>query len=211
MIYFTADTHFWHYNIIEYSNRPIWYDDNVLGPPIPNWMDGNTACVGMNELIVRRWNEIVHPHDEVYILGDIFWCGVDKAHSILDKLNGIKYWIRGNHDVLANKASIVSHFEWVRDYYLLKVHDVYQDEEDETKFQQYHQPIVLSHFPFLSWDGLAHGTWHLHGHCHGTLPKTRSMRLDVGVDTNNMFPYSYEEIKKIMVMRSVVPVDGHGL
>jgi calcineurin-like phosphoesterase family protein len=130
----------------------------------------------------------------------------------LAQLNGIKHWIRGNHDYgLAKKPDVASFFQWIRDYYVLKVHDKLQSDEDEKEYQ-YHQPIVLSHFPILSWDGMSHGTWHLHGHCHGSIDKTwnaTGTRMDVGVDTNNLYPYSYEDIKNHMALRTVTPVDHH--
>lgn len=192
-IWFTSDTHFWHRNIQQYCNRP------------------GESVEGMNELLIQRWNERVKPNEEVYHLGDFFFCGVTKAEEILKRLNGIKFWIKGNHDYKQTKLA-EPYFQWVRDYYRLMVHDVHQAEDDETSFQQYHQPIILSHYPILSWDGMAHGSWHLHGHCHGSIDNTwnkTGMRKDVGVDTNNLYPYSYEEIKNIMAIRSVVPTDHH--
>jgi calcineurin-like phosphoesterase family protein len=192
MIYFTSDTHFWHKAVIGYCNRPA------------------KDVQEMNDLLIQRWNERVKDQDEVYFLGDFAFCGTTKALDILEQLKGKKYAIRGNHDhTLFKKDPIKDHFVWIRDYYNLRVQDVRQSDEEETDIS-YHQPIILCHFPILSWDGMARGAWHLHGHCHGSLPSTRAMRLDVGVDTNNLSPYSYEEIKKIMTLRSFVPVDHHG-
>jgi calcineurin-like phosphoesterase family protein len=205
MIYFTSDTHFWHYNIIEFCGRPVFPD--TLPGYVPGWADRNEACERMNALLIERWNSKIKPEDEVYHLGDFAFCGKNKAIDILEQLNGKKYWIRGNHDYeLCKKVSV--YFEWVRDYYVLRVHDKLQ--QDEGGWRQYHQPIVLMHFPIYSWDGMSHGTWHLHGHCHGSLGEEKGTRMDVGVDTNKeLLPYSYEEIKKIMAMRSIVPVDHH--
>ena len=192
--WFISDTHFCHKAIIGYCNRPT---ENVKE---------------MNRLLIANWNSRIAPQDEVYHLGDFAFCGVQKGMEILEQLNGIKYLIRGNHDHgLAKKEGFKQHFEWIRDYHELHVHDIHQDEEDETKFNQYHQSIILCHFPILSWNGMAHGSWHLHGHCHGSLPPTRMMRKDVGVDTNKLMPYSYEEIKNEMAMKAIVPVDHHGL
>ena len=57
MIFVTSDTHFYHNNIIRYDNLPF---DNPEE---------------MNEKIIAEWNKRVQPCDEVYHLGDVFFCG----------------------------------------------------------------------------------------------------------------------------------------
>lgn len=186
-IYFTSDTHFWHRQIIQYCNRPA------------------NSVEEMNELLIQKWNEKVKPKDEIYHLGDFFFCGSIKAGDILKRLNGRKHWIKGNHD--APKETIRHYFESIHNYRLIRVPISYLDEEEQEKTHV--QPIVLFHFPILSWDGMAHGSWHLHGHCHGSLPDNGSLRLDVGVDCWGMAPVSLEEITQAMALRTVVPVDHH--
>ena len=185
-VWFTGDTHFWHKSVIGYCNRP--------------WPDVEQ----MNEGLIRRWNEHILEDDMVYHLGDFAFCGTTKCADIFGKLKGRKFLIRGNHD---GQSQCKPGWEWVKDYYSLRVQLTYQDDDGEEK--QYVQPIILMHFPILSWDGMAHGSWHLHGHCHGSLPDTGVMRLDVGVDCNNWYPCSLDDIRKKMIMRSIIPVDHH--
>lgn len=194
--FFTSDTHFWHRAIIGYCQRSV----PRTGDPVE----------AMNDILIENWNSKITDNDEVYFLGDFAFCGTIKALDILKQLHGKKFWIKGNHDhKLAKTPEVAQHFQWIRDYYMLRVQDQYQ--EDEIMIQ-YYQPIVLFHFPILSWDGMAHGAWHLHGHCHGSIDETwnkAGLRMDVGVDTNALLPYSYDDVKNIMALRTVTPVDHH--
>ena len=85
MIYFTADTHFFHSNIINLCDRPFKNVDE------------------MNKVLIRNWNSYITELDEIYILGDFLFKGTGgQANAILNTLNGKKYLIRGNHDKFLN-------------------------------------------------------------------------------------------------------------
>ena len=81
MIYFIADTHFNHENIIKYCNRPFKNTEE------------------MNEYIIKKWNSVVKSEDIVYHLGDVGFGTIDELKKLLAKLNGTKILIMGNHDV----------------------------------------------------------------------------------------------------------------
>ena len=53
MIYFIADPHFGHENILKLCDRPF------------------SSVEEMDELLIRRWNETVSDEDTVYLLGDL--------------------------------------------------------------------------------------------------------------------------------------------
>lgn len=80
MIYFIADTHFYHENIIKYCNRPFKNSKQ------------------MNEYIVNKWNSVVTKDDIVYHLGDVGFGSTDELKELVGRLNGTKILIRGNHD-----------------------------------------------------------------------------------------------------------------
>ena len=80
MIYFTADTHFGHTNVIDYENRPF------------------VDATEMDFSIIRRWNSVVKPEDTVYHLGDVGFVRKSRLREIVNQLNGTKILIRGNHD-----------------------------------------------------------------------------------------------------------------
>lgn len=184
-ILFTSDTHFWHKNIIELGHRSYANLDE------------------MHAALIANWNKCVKPDDSIYHLGDFSFGGPTKVESILKQLNGIKYLVRGNHDDSVLKDSCIKYFEWVKDIYYLKVPD--------ESVEGGSQGIVLCHYPIASWQNMHHGAWHLHGHCHGTLPVDKFLkRTDVGVDNSCMRPVSYERLKDIMATREFRPVDHHG-
>jgi calcineurin-like phosphoesterase family protein len=60
-----------------------------------------------------------------------------------------------------------------------------------------------------TWDFAHHGSWHLHGHCHGSL-KHEAMTLDVGIDNSEGFkPWSFDQVKTFMKPQTYEPVDHH--
>ena len=74
MIYFIADTHFNHANIIKYCNRPFKNTDE------------------MNKY------SVVKERDTVYHLGDVGFGSLQDVKSLVERLNGRKILLRGNHD-----------------------------------------------------------------------------------------------------------------
>ena len=177
MIYFTADMHFDHANIIKHSNRPFASVDE------------------MNENIIARFNSKVGPKDSLYILGDAVWGSgsVSRANEILKRLNGKKFLIRGNHDRFLNHQEFdQSIFEWVKD--LDKV--VHQG----TKF-------IMCHYLMLEWEGYYQGSLHCYGHVHDSYFKDEERyhgaaklatlgprAFNVGVDVNDFMPISAEDL-----------------
>lgn len=188
-IYFTSDTHYGHANIIPVCKRPF------------------ASVEEMEEAMVANWNRVVQPNDSVYHLGDFFWCNGNKARAIAERLNGKKYWIRGNHDSKDHVKKCGDLFEWVKDYHEDKFVMHYENEDGgDTEHLQF---VVMCHYPIYSWNRMVHGSWMLHGHCHASLGTEPIMRYDVGVDYNGMAPISLDALGKAMALRTVVPVDHH--
>lgn len=64
-VFFTADPHFGHTNIIRYENRPF------------------ASAEEMDQELIRRWNETVSPEDTVYLLGDFSFYRKEKPRDPL--------------------------------------------------------------------------------------------------------------------------------
>lgn len=129
----------------------------------------------MDEELVRRWNAAVSADDEIWHLGD-FARTVARAAEILPLLSGTKHLVRGNNDPegideLAGWAS-------AQDYAEL---------DDDGRL------LVLSHYPFRSWNGQHRKSVDLHGHSHGKL-KPLPRQVDVGVDAWDFAPVSLERV-----------------
>ena len=99
MIFYTADHHFSHANIIKYENR-IFLDIDE-----------------MNVFMAQKWNEVVSENDIVYHLGDFSF---DKPALFLRKLKGRKILVRGNHDRITATHYIKAGFEKVEKEILVK-------------------------------------------------------------------------------------------
>lgn len=159
-IFFASDHHFDHANIITYCARPF------------------SCTEEMNEVLIDNHNKYVKPGDIVYLLGDLSF-DIKGVKEILRVLNGIKYFLPGNHD----KFKVTDlHINLLR-----SIHD--------TTIENI--PVTFCHYPMLSWNKSFHGAFHLHGHTHGTIPFNPNVRrLDVGVDCHNYSPISWEVIKE---------------
>ena len=179
-IWFISDTHFGHYNVIKYCNRPFKSVDE---------MD--------NELI-KRWNNKVDKGDTVYHLGDFGFIQPVRWKEIVRQLNGQIHLIKGNHDKQIPRDLFAS----VSDIKEIRIKD-----SDSPHGWQY---LILCHYAMRVWNKSHYGAWHLYGHSHGTLENDpKSLSIDVGVDTNNYYPYSYEDVKVAMFQKNYEPVDHH--
>ncbi|MFH5804052.1 metallophosphoesterase family protein [Alienimonas sp. DA493] len=79
-VFFTADTHFGHANIVKHCDRP--FED----------------VAAMDEVLIRNWNAVVGPRDVVYHLGDFAFRARRAPREYLARLHGTVHLIRGNHD-----------------------------------------------------------------------------------------------------------------
>ena len=143
-VLFISDLHINHEAIIRFDNRP--FRDKTH----------------MYYSMIARWNEAVNPEDTVYILGDAILNSSPKTMtSILNKLNGTKFLIVGNHDEHLDDPEVRKAF----------CNHIVPYEEIEIDGQL----VVLSHYPLASWKNMYEDRFnpgkasiHLFGHLHMT-------------------------------------------
>lgn len=185
--FFTSDCHFWHKNIIKYSNRPF---DSVEE---------------MNAGMIDNWNRVVGDNDTVYSLGDFAFCNIEKTIDILRQLKGTKFLIDGNHD-----NTIINQRRRILDDPECKVRQITSYKEIKIN----HQFICLFHYGQRVWNKSHYGSWLLYGHSHGNLPPF-GKSVDVGVDSPYITgaptytPFSFQQISEFMLSRQIESGECH--
>lgn len=163
-IYFTSDLHFGHENILKLCNRPFG------------------SIEEMDEKLIENWNSVIPENGTVFVLGDVFHNEDQLLYyvEIMKKLNGQKTLIAGNHDYFSEQQYFDMGFVQVENYL-------------EAWFGKHF--LVMFHYPIAEWKRFFKKSWHLFGHVHGNYKVPLNYRmLDVGVDSHNYLPWTWEEI-----------------
>jgi len=132
----------------------------------------------MNEEMIYRHNSVVKKGDITIHAGDFLLVSdKDLAEKIIKRLNGKHIFLMGSHD------------RWLKNNqrnagYIL-----------ELKYRK--QLIVICHYAMRTWNRNHYNSWHLYAHSHGRLPSI-GKSMDIGVDCNNYYPFSLDQIISIM-------------
>jgi calcineurin-like phosphoesterase family protein len=178
MIWLTSDTHFGHKNVIGFCDRPFADLDE------------------MHETLIKNFNKVVKPTDTIIFVGDITFLNTSKTKSIIDRINGTKIAVCGNHCPKPNSLLNMG--------FALAVYKM----ELEVRGQK----VLISHYPFrptlfrraqiwvlsklgrktdLRYMDRRHKddgkTYLIHGHTHSKR-KFEGRALHVGVDAWNYQP-----------------------
>jgi len=166
-----SDTHFGHEKICLFKRED--------GSPLRPFSHADE----MDEFMVKAWNERVKPSDKVYHLGDV--AIRRKSLEILNRLNGDKVLIRGNHDIF-KLPDYTKHFRDIRAYHVMN-------------------GMVLSHVPIHS-GSLERFGCNIHGHLHANRVMMKTFKMvpdpaymNVCVEHTDYAPILFEDIcKKIL-------------
>lgn len=125
----------------------------------------------MDNAIIERFNFVVKPTDTTIHAGDFTLKGKETAENYIRRLNGKHIFLKGSHEY------------WNRELPSIL----------ERHFNKIF--IVVCHYAMRRWARSYHGSIQLYGHSHGKLRPEKN-QMDIGVDTNNFYPYSLEDIKR---------------
>lgn len=177
-LFFTADWHLFHHNIIKYCNRPF------------------KDIIQMQQRMVYKHNQVVEPKDTVWHLGDVSLLSSEFTGRIrkwVNKFNGTKHLVLGNHDKW--RATIYENVGFST------IHTVMWFERDGIKFYLAHDPATYTTIQNDPNTVLLCG--HIHQLFQHLLPEKRI--INVGVDVWNFEPVSYNTILDLLRQYKEVP------
>jgi len=190
-LWFTSDTHYNHANIC--SSTTKWTD--------PVTIREFKTLEHMNSHLVGNINEVVGQDDILFHLGDWSFGGFESIEQFRNQIVCQNvHIVTGNHDhhIENNRGDCQNLFSSVNKYVELNVKWPVGPEMHDANF-------VLMHFPIASWNNMARGAIHLHGHVHFN-PNVRLQEgkmMDVGCEGNNLYPIDMSEVLSIMKNRPV--------
>ena len=156
-----SDTHFGHHGVTKFLKS----DGSKLRP--------YDTIEEMDDALVDNWNSLIKPNDRVYHLGDVVINR--RALPTLDRLNGKKVLIRGNHDIF-RLSEYTQYFEDVRSYKILSK-----------------ERIIMSHIPVHPDQLSSRWVANVHGHLHGNILEDQRY-INVCVEQTNFKPISLDDI-----------------
>ena len=169
-IWFTSDTHFGH-------NKEFLY-----GPR------GFTSIGQHDWEIIRNWNSVVGPDDEVYHLGDMMLVNNEHGMHCIRMLNGRIHLILGNHDTQSR-------------------HVCYEECPNiceivfATQIRYKKNYFYCSHYPTITANYDDQKPWSMHlinlfGHTHQKekFYNDNPYMYNVGLDAHNNYPVEINEI-----------------
>lgn len=135
MIYFTADPHFGHQNIIKYCNRPWKYWDE------------------MDEALIENFNSVVTDKDVVYLLGDIAFH--KPVQDYMGRLRGKEHHlIMGNHDKMVHCMNMFHSISQVKALNIKGIPNIWLS-------HYAHRTWPASHYGSIHLFGHSHGMLHI--------------------------------------------------
>jgi calcineurin-like phosphoesterase family protein len=165
MIFYTADLHFGHANIIKHCDRPF------------------ADASEMDEVLIANWNMQVTNGDTVYIAGDLMFRIAGAPSAYLDRLKGKKHLIIGNHDSSwMKKAELSRYFESVA--YMTVINN------GKCRVTLCHYPMMTFDSSYLIYGHIHNNT----NNNYWPLLKTMENALNAGVEVNGYQPVSFEEL-----------------
>jgi len=190
-VWFTADLHLGHSNIIKFCQRPFMSpqeQEQARRSPRGKLRLSEETVRRHDAALLEAINSRVAEGDILWVVGDFCWGPLHEATRYRDHIRCRHvHLVWGNHD----QRSIRPLFDQVLEQGMIHVEG---------------QDIWLNHYPMRSWNKSFHGSWHVYGHVHGRLmaedlANESTLTRDVGVDACDYRPWSFEDLQAYMAPR----------
>lgn len=186
-VWFTSDLHIGHKNIA-----------------LTRGFDADDAH---DAFLALKWDAVVRPTDQVWVLGDVSMSGkhnVAPALQWIAERPGTKYLVAGNHDSCHPMHSQAH--KWQRIYL-----EVFETVQQSAVRKIHGHRVLLSHFPYAAGPNADHTTevrypeWRfpdrgqfiIHGHTHSRF-KVWDKQIHVGVDAHDLSPVSLNWVEDVV-------------
>ena len=197
MIYFTADLHLGHKNILGYCKRPF------------------ATIEEHDEAILQNIADTVCPLDALFILGDLAFADISRYQDAIRDIDCYKVLIAGNHDKIWCGSATKHYAKHYQSYAKCGFDAIDDGDPADPWMMKYeslgwgaHRDVVLHHFPS---EGDSHPTDRyreyrvndhaespiLCGHVHDSW-LTKGRNVNVGVDVWGYKPVSPEDLYPII-------------
>lgn len=136
---------------------------------------GFSSSIEHDEYIIDRWNSTVcNKKDITYILGDITMAN-SRFYYLLNRLNGIKHVILGNHDRRQDVPKLLEYVDTV------------------SGMVNYKKEFILTHCPIHPSELEFRYKYNIHGHVHANTLKD-SRYINVCCEAVEYKPKTIEEL-----------------
>jgi len=162
-----SDHHLFHENILKFCAKQRPFD----------------SVDEMNEVIIERHNSLVKPNDHVFFVGDVVFgdanSNLAERLSIVERMNGIKHLIGGNHDKLRSAINeYLKYFESIEAY---------------REFG--HNKDICSHYPVHTQQLEERYKFNVHGHLHDIVLDDPRY-INICLDNRDLYPTSWEQVRE---------------
>lgn len=170
---------------IQSANRKVFFTgDQHYHHKLLAGMRGFPSPSSMNEILITNHNSVVRKKDVVIHAGDFSLGNKYQTEEVLERLNGHHIIVPGDHDRVLEQVDP-------------RLFDLRQP---ILKTEVEGIQVVVSHFMMTVWARSHYGSWHVHAHVHGHLSGLGKIH-DVGVDNNNLYPVSFEDLAAEMAKK----------
>lgn len=168
-IWTSSDLHFCH-------NRGFIYEPR-----------GFKSVHEMNEAIIKNWNSVVNPEDDVYLLGDIMLNDNETGLKLLKSLKGNIHIVLGNHDSDARVEL------YDKCYNVVEIENAIRLKYNGYSFFMTHYPCFTAN---LEKESLKKCICNLYGHTHQhtNFYQDIPFMYHVGVDSHDCTPVSLDQV-----------------